>query len=122
MYEAGNRSVRRDHDQHRRTDHDDHADHGRVGGDARAPDRHAAGEHDHRHDHDGAGHIHAPAGFGKAFAIGITLKTGLVCESAQSRNPTGINQIRYLPCRSASEPHADSHRAWLRAAARALRG
>lgn len=78
MYDPGKRSGRGDHDQHRPTDDD----HGGGGGDARAPDRHAAGEHDHRHNHVGAGHIHAPAGFGKAFAIGITLNTGLVVAEA----------------------------------------
>ncbi|MET4800520.1 cation diffusion facilitator family transporter [Bradyrhizobium sp. LB11.1] len=39
--------------------------------------------HDHSHAH-GAGHahVHAPANFGKAFAIGITLNTGLVVAEA----------------------------------------
>jgi len=37
-------------------------------------------DHDHApgHDHGHAGHSHAPAHFGRAFAIGITLNTGLV--------------------------------------------
>lgn len=43
--------------------------------------RHAAGD-DHHHDHGGAGHVHAPANFGKAFAIGITLNTALVVAEA----------------------------------------
>lgn len=46
------------------------------------PNRHAAGDDDHRHDHDGAGHIHASAGFGKPFAVSITLNTGLVVAEA----------------------------------------
>ena len=37
--------------------------------------------HDH-HDHAGPGHVHAPASFGKAFAIGITLNTALVVAEA----------------------------------------
>ena len=32
----------------------------------------------HEHHHHGAGHVHAPASFGKAFAIGITLNTAFV--------------------------------------------
>ena len=46
-------------------------------------DRHtheAAGDHgghDHAH-HDGQGHLHAPASFGRAFAIGIALNAGFV--------------------------------------------
>lgn len=43
--------------------------------------RHADGD-DHHHDHGGAGHVHAPASFGKAFAIGITLNTALVVAEA----------------------------------------
>ena len=43
--------------------------------------RHAAGD-DHHHDHGGAEHVHAPASFGKAFAIGITLNTALVVAEA----------------------------------------
>jgi cobalt-zinc-cadmium efflux system protein len=37
-------------------------------------------EHVHSHEHHlhGAGHVQAPASFGKAFAIGITLNTGFV--------------------------------------------
>ena len=36
--------------------------------------------HDHcdGHSHAGAGHVHAPASFGTAFAIGITLNLGFV--------------------------------------------
>ena len=46
-------------------DHDhDHADHDHI--------RH---HHDH---HGGQGHVHAPANFGKAFAIGIALNSGFV--------------------------------------------
>ena len=32
------------------------------------------------------------------------------CKLARSRDPTGINQIRYLPRRSASGPRAETHR------------
>jgi hypothetical protein len=36
------------------------------------------------------------------------------CEAARSRDSTGINQIRYLARRSASEPRVDSHsESWL---------
>ena len=76
MSDAEKRGGRGDHDQHR------HADHGDGGEGARTPNRHAADDHDHRHDHGGAGHVHAPASFGKAFAIGITLNTGLVVADA----------------------------------------
>ncbi|MBW7968892.1 cation diffusion facilitator family transporter [Bradyrhizobium sp. BR 10289] len=38
--------------------------------------------HDHSHDHGHAGHVHAPANFGKAFAIGIMLNTTLVVAEA----------------------------------------
>ncbi len=42
------------------------------------PDSHSvAGLHDHSHAH-GAGHIHAPADFGRAFAVGIALNIALV--------------------------------------------
>jgi len=34
--------------------------------------------HDHGHDHGGHGHSHAPANFGRAFAIGIGLNTAFV--------------------------------------------
>src|SRR3954451_2028544 len=35
--------------------------------------------HNHHHDHTpGAGHVHAPASFGRAFAIGIALNTAFV--------------------------------------------
>ncbi len=54
------------HDDH---DHDDHA--------------HDGDEHDHaRHHHGGGGHVHAPASFGKAFAIGIALNFGFVVVEA----------------------------------------
>ena len=43
---------------------------------------HSHAHHDHPHDHgdshDGAGHVHAPASFGAAFAIGIALNTAFV--------------------------------------------
>ena len=49
-------------------DHDhDHHDHDHHG--------HDHGEHGHSH---GAGHVHAPASFGSAFAIGIALNAGFV--------------------------------------------
>jgi cobalt-zinc-cadmium efflux system protein len=53
------------HDHHDGHDHD-HAkhDHDHVG-------------HDHDH-HSGHGHVHMPASFGKAFAIGIGLNAGFV--------------------------------------------
>lgn len=66
MSDEEKRRGRVDHDQHRHAHHHDHAD----------------VDHDHRHDHGGAGHVHAPATFGKAFAIGITLNTGLVVAEA----------------------------------------
>ncbi len=34
--------------------------------------------HDHGHHHHGIGHSHAPADFGRAFAIGVVLNTGFV--------------------------------------------
>jgi hypothetical protein len=34
----------------------------------------------------------------------------LECELARSRDPTGNNQIRYLPRRSASGPRAETHK------------
>jgi cobalt-zinc-cadmium efflux system protein len=40
-------------------------------------DAHGHDGHDHGHDH-GGGHVHAPANFGKAFAIGIALNAGFV--------------------------------------------
>ena len=54
---------------------------------AHAHDRQVGHDHDragHNHsghdhgDHRGRGHVHAPANFGKAFAIGIALNTGFV--------------------------------------------
>ncbi|MCK1359901.1 cation diffusion facilitator family transporter [Bradyrhizobium sp. 199] len=45
--------------------------------------QHARGDHAHDHGHDhGRGHVHAPANFGKAFAIGISLNTALVVAEA----------------------------------------
>lgn len=35
-------------------------------------------DHDHGHAHGGLGHVHAPADFGRAFAVGIVLNTGFV--------------------------------------------
>jgi cobalt-zinc-cadmium efflux system protein len=67
-------SHHHDHDGH---DHDDH-DH--PGHDHDQHD-HDHGDHDHGHDHGhshGSGHVHAPANFGKAFAIGVTLNIGYV--------------------------------------------
>jgi cobalt-zinc-cadmium efflux system protein len=62
-------------DGHRHADHDhDSAD------DAQRHD--AAAGHDDHHDHSAAGHVHAPASFGKAFAIGIALNTALVVAEA----------------------------------------
>lgn len=54
--------------------HHDHAhDHGR---DHHGQDHHGQDHHDHAHH--GPGHVHAPASFGRAFAIGIALNTGFV--------------------------------------------
>ena len=39
---------------------------------------HTGHDHHHGHDHGHAGHVHAPASFGTAFAIGITLNIALV--------------------------------------------
>jgi cobalt-zinc-cadmium efflux system protein len=49
---------------HHHDHHDDHHEH-----------EHDHAHSDHGHSH-GAGHVHAPANFGKAFAIGVTLNTG----------------------------------------------
>lgn len=60
-----------DHHGHHAHRHHDHSGHGH--------------DHGHGHHHDcahGAGHVHAPASFGKAFAIGITLNTALVVAEA----------------------------------------
>jgi cobalt-zinc-cadmium efflux system protein len=58
---------------HAHDEHDDHHGH----------DHH---DHDHGHDHSGhshgSGHVHAPASFGKAFAIGIALNVGFVVVEA----------------------------------------
>ncbi|KQP28469.1 cobalt transporter [Methylobacterium sp. Leaf102] len=51
---------------------------------------HAGHDHGHRHSHGGShhggghggGHVHAPASFGRAFAIGIVLNTGFVIVEA----------------------------------------
>ncbi|MBS0576422.1 MAG: cation transporter [Proteobacteria bacterium] len=60
--------------------HDGHAeegDHGHDHGDR------GHGGHGHRgHGHGGHGHAHAPADFGKAFAVGITLNLGFVIVEA----------------------------------------
>ena len=49
--------------------HDDHANH-------EDRDHHGhAGQHGHGHSHGSGGHSHAPADFGRAFAIGIVLNT-----------------------------------------------
>lgn len=66
---ADHRHAGHDHDDH---DSDHHHDNHRHGD---------AADHD-RHDHGGAGHVHAPASFGKAFAIGIALNTVLVVAQA----------------------------------------
>jgi cobalt-zinc-cadmium efflux system protein len=39
-------------------------------------------DHDHGHAHARGGHVHAPASFGRAFAIGITLNLGFVIVEA----------------------------------------
>ncbi|MEJ1939219.1 cation diffusion facilitator family transporter, partial [Nostoc sp. NIES-2111] len=38
--------------------------------------------HDHHHDHSHAGHSHAPASYGRAFAIGTVLNLGFVVVEA----------------------------------------
>ena len=60
-----------------------HHDHDHTGHD------HAGHDHGHRHSHGGGhggshagGHVHAPASFGRAFAIGIALNTGFVIVEA----------------------------------------
>lgn len=75
MSDVGNRGGGAD-DHHRNAGHVGAEGHVH-GGDH----RHAAGNH-HHHDHGSAGHVHAPASFGKAFAIGITLNTALVVAEA----------------------------------------
>src|ERR1700733_1271682 len=35
-------------------------------------------DHDHDHGHGGLGHVHAPANFGKAFAVGMSLNATFV--------------------------------------------
>ncbi|RTL51883.1 MAG: cation transporter [Bradyrhizobiaceae bacterium] len=47
------------------------------------PHQHDHAAHDdHKHDHSHAGHSHAPADFGRAFVIGITLNAGFVVVEA----------------------------------------
>ena len=75
MSNVSNKSGGADND-HRHAGHDHDGEHAHDG-----DHRHAAGD-DHHHDHGGAGHVHAPASFGKAFAIGITLNTALVVAEA----------------------------------------
>lgn len=75
MSNVNNRSGGAD-DDHR------HASHGDGGGHVHGSDHRDAAGDDHHHDHGGAGHVHAPASFGKAFAIGITLNTALVVAEA----------------------------------------
>jgi cobalt-zinc-cadmium efflux system protein len=41
-------------------------------------DPHAHEHHSHDDDHHGGGHVHAPAQFGAAFAIGVALNLGFV--------------------------------------------
>ncbi|KQT22774.1 MULTISPECIES: cation diffusion facilitator family transporter [unclassified Bradyrhizobium] len=66
MSEAGDRSAgAADHDYRRHGRHD-----------------HGGEQHGHDHDHGGLGHVHAPASFGKAFAIGIGPNTALVAAEA----------------------------------------
>lgn len=60
------------------TDADQHANHDHNG-----DHRGGHADHDHHdHGHGGPGHVHAPASFGKAFAIGISLNVGLVVAEA----------------------------------------
>ena len=64
------------HDHH---DHD-HAGHAHAPGHGHA---HAPGHgHGHRHGHGHGGHVHAPATFGRAFAVGILLNTAFVLVEA----------------------------------------
>jgi len=59
-----------------------HHDHDHVGHDHVGHD-HVGHDHGHRHSHGGhGGHSHAPASFGRAFAIGIALNTGFVIVEA----------------------------------------
>lgn len=57
-----------DHDHH---DHDDHHGHD-----------HGHHSHAHSHAHGHGGHVHAPASFGRAFAIGIALNSAFVVVEA----------------------------------------
>lgn len=52
----------------------DHEEHGHAG--------HDHDHHDHGHSHRVGGHVHAPASFGKAFAIGIALNIAYVLAEA----------------------------------------
>ncbi|MBN9586531.1 MAG: cation transporter [Afipia sp. 62-7] len=54
-------------------DHDHHEDDGHD---------HAHDGHDHSHSHGPGGHVHAPANFGTAFAVGIALNTAFVIVEA----------------------------------------
>jgi cobalt-zinc-cadmium efflux system protein len=56
--------------QHNHAGHDHAHDHGHDHGDHHG--------HDHGHQHGGLGHVHAPANFGRAFAIGIALNLAFV--------------------------------------------
>jgi cobalt-zinc-cadmium efflux system protein len=59
----------------------DHAGHDHAGHDHAGHDHegHDHGDHDHAgHDHGSGGHVHAPANFGRAFLIGITLNVAFV--------------------------------------------
>ncbi|WP_410051666.1 cation diffusion facilitator family transporter, partial [Bradyrhizobium sp.] len=59
-----------------------HVGHGDGGGHVHGGDHRDGAGDEHHHDHGGAGHVHAPASFGKAFAIGISLNTALVVAEA----------------------------------------
>ncbi|WP_128926024.1 cation diffusion facilitator family transporter [Bradyrhizobium guangxiense] len=64
-----------DHHGHHHHGHADHShDHGHDQGHAH---NHGHGDHGH-----GPGHVHTPANFGKAFALGIALNTALVAAEA----------------------------------------
>jgi cobalt-zinc-cadmium efflux system protein len=76
MTNVGNRGGGADDHHRRNVGHD--GGEGQVHGGGH---RHVADTAYH-HDPGGAGNVHAPAGFGKAFAIGITLNTALVVAEA----------------------------------------
>ena len=68
MQPPADRHDHHDHGGHDHGDHDHHDhDHGSHGGHA----------HGHGHSH-GLGHVHAPASFGRAFALGIVLNAAFV--------------------------------------------